>query len=142
MVLQEHTRLPVLVAEALKHLATFPPSESGPEKARGAALLVTGSPGIGKSYYSFIPPGNHDPPGRGPGWTTGAPSGCDHHDRAPCDHHRGPRHHDGDGLRLDRRGVVNSAHRISLVDFRPASDPDLGRNATVYYISVYIADIQ
>jgi hypothetical protein len=98
------------LAEALKHLATFPPSGN----ALGAALLVTGSPGISKSY-SFIP-ALRLVRGLAQGRGGPLPPAIIIEDRAMQTVVK---------LRLDGRGAVTSAHRISLEDFRPRPTPTL-----------------
>jgi hypothetical protein len=115
VVLREHTRL--VVAEALNHLAAVPP----PGKSRGAAVLVTGSPGIGKSY-SFIPALVR---GLAQGLGGPVPPAIIIEDRAVLTVFK---------LRLNGHGAVTSADRIDLEDFRAASDPDLQLNTTVYIV--------
>ena len=115
VVLRQHTRL--VVEEALRHLSTA----SRSAKARGPAVLVTGSPGIGKSY-SFIPALVR---GLARGHAGSVPPAIVVEDR-------------GQGmvvkLRLGASGAITSAHRISVGDFRPDSDPDLRLNTTVYIV--------
>jgi hypothetical protein len=104
-----------VVQEALLHLADITYPGDGP------AVLVSGSPGIGKSY-SFIPALVR---GLAEGVVGPVPPVIIIEDRFL-------------GLvvklRLHACGAVTSAHRIDLADFRPASDPDLRVDTTVYIV--------
>ena len=115
VVLRQHTWL--VVEEALRHLSHIPALGID----QGPAVLVTGSPGIGKSY-SFIPALVR---GLARGHAGSVPPAIVVEDR-------------GRGvvvkLRLGASGAITSAHRIDLPDFRPTSDPDLRLNTTVYIV--------
>ena len=115
VVLRHHTRQ--VVQEALLHLAAVLP----PGKSRGAAVLVSGSPGIGKSF-SFIPALVR---GLAQGRGGPVPPVIIIEDRFLRTVVK---------LRLNGRGAVTSAHRISLAHFEPASDPDLRLGTTVYIV--------
>ena len=115
VVLRQHTRL--VVEEALRHLSHIPALGID----QGPAVLVTGSPGIGKSY-SFIPALVR---GLARGHAGSVPPAIVVEDR-------------GQGvvvkLRLGASGAITSAHRISVLRFEPDSDPDLRLNTTVYIV--------
>ena len=115
VVLRHHTRQ--VVQEALLHLAAVLP----PGNSRGAAVLVTGSPGIGKSF-SFIPALVR---GLAEGRGGPVPPVIIIEDRFLRTVVK---------LRLNGRGAVTSARRIDLAHFLPASDPDLRLGTTVYIV--------
>ena len=113
MVLRYHTLQ--VVQEALLHLGTITDPGEGP------AVLVSGSPGIGKSF-SFIPALVR---GLAQGRGGPVPPVIIIEDRFLGTVVK---------LRLNGRGAVTSAHRISLAHFEPASDPDLRLGTTVYIV--------
>jgi hypothetical protein len=104
-----------VVQEALRHLGKIIHPGEGP------AVLVTGSPGIGKSY-SFIPALVR---GLAEGGAGPVPPVIIIEDRALRTVVK---------LRLNGGGAVTSADRISLRDFDQASDPDLRLGTTVYIV--------
>ena len=113
VVLRYHTLQ--VVQEALLHLGTITDPGEGP------AVLVSGSPGIGKSF-SFIPALVR---GLAQGRGGPVPPVIIIEDRFLRTVVK---------LRLNGRGAVTSAHRISLAHFEPASDPDLRLGTTVYIV--------
>ena len=117
VILREHSRQ--VLDEAVKHLAMLP--VPGPEQWRTPWLLVTGSPGIGKSA-GFLPGlvrrlllGHASP----------MPSTIVIEDRIRKKVIK---------LRSNSSGVVTDANVIDIQDFRPASDPELFSPSTVYVV--------